>query len=509
MERKILQMQRDILGLPQEPYNPALIRANIDKIMTYLGQHYAFNTQRGFLTALNQCCPDLKLKIPPAPEPPPAGAAYTAVTRLLEQTMAQSQQLLGVKILCAVLYHRVPVKMVEIIETTLNPATGPCWYDGSTWQVNGRRVDPPVGFHTYVRGLDSPRTHLVVNRAGQPYTQVTSLCKSFDLLFDRGFLAVRQLLAQPPPTRQPLRLRPKPLPEVGIPWATYNDSAIKEVSNAKHLVHVQRLSAGLSQPVDAFYPGFYHAVEAPAKVRAFLEYKGPDRPSGYALETQRSYIGALCKFLSQTPNFPIHMYNVYCKIRDELKLASLAREKPAVVEFTSLLPQLQAYVQDKKRVPGFRVLCAMICNNLNLLEDTAEEALGVLRMSDVRNTRFSADGEHSYIDLAGRQWHIMAGCTKNKKARTLDLPENFIKDLRAIYPVLPEWLLINKAGQRYDKMDSLSHMFKETLKLKFTDIRSSYTTYRHTQPGTVAELTKLSQNMGHSLRTAQADYVRP
>jgi hypothetical protein len=90
-------------------------------------------------------------------------------------------------------------------------------------------------------------------------------------------------------------------------------------------------------------------------------------------------------------------------------------------------------------------------------------------MSDVQNTRFTDDGEHSHINLDTKVWTIVL-----KHPRTIALPDKFVADIKAIYGLLPAWLLVDKQGLPYTNMASLSNMFQRYIGQKFSDIRASY-----------------------------------
>jgi hypothetical protein len=299
----------------------------------------------------------------------------------------------------------------------------------------------------------------------------------------------------------------------GLPWSGYDDPLIRSASNALQHRNVKLLVRLLVNKDDLFYPAAFESVEAFEKIKTFLESPNPERESKtYTLETRMNFLNALCKFMHNTPDFKATVYNKYCAYRDELKVKTMGREKPAVVPFTSLLPNLIKMVTDRKKVAGFRILCSMIVNNMNLVDDAegVAESPGVLRMSDLKNTRFQDDGEHSYLDLTAKKWHIQSTYTKNKKERLITVPDNFVADVKAIYQNnMPEWLLLDKAGHPYTNLNSLTNMFRVYLGIKFTDIRASYTTYRHALPvTTVGEIKKLSTSMGHSMRTVQSAYLR-
>ena len=296
-------------------------------------------------------------------------------------------------------------------------------------------------------------------------------------------------------------------------WEDYYDPLILPESNITHMAKVKELTFFLTGKKDRFYSTAFESFEAFDRIRAFLESPHADRQNKtYTFETRKNYINSLCKFLSKTPDFKVNIYDKYSAYQRELKLQTICRERPKVVEFTTLIPALTKIVKAENLVPGFRIICSMILNNINLVEDgDNDETPGVLRMSDLKYTRFQDDGEHSYMDLSAKILHIKSKYTKNKEARSIALPEKFIADIKHIFPgKLPEWVLINKAGERYDKMSSLSNMFQKYVKVKFIEVRASYATYRHSaaNASTVGAITALCHNMGHSMRTAQSEYVR-
>jgi hypothetical protein len=549
--KKVKKIQKEVLKLSDDVFYPASFQTgeNSAAIFLFLATEYELNTQRTYVVAINNCLKKLGLTTAYTTKLTELNAAssalekaksaafvvtekeYSALVEQIDEIMASKTGLLGVKVMCALLKYDVEITLLQMINAKLIPSEN--YYDGSTWHIDGatKTLDPLC--NAYLKTLATSREYLVVDSHGQKYDHIKSLSKSFNLLFQNGFLKIKNILKHKPalaqlvfpkkvlilkrklPDPEPLVVKKKLTfrkPEVkSHPWDHYKDDSIREVSNFQQHRLVKGLTQFLLNKDNEFYYGAFESVEAFEQIKTYLESPNTDRDNKiYSLETQKNYINALCKFLHHTPEFNAAIYDKYCKYRDALKVQTMTREKPGVVEFTSLLPTLAGIVDDKKKVAGFRVICSLILNNINLADDEeADETPGVLRMSDLKYTRFQDDNEHSFLDLEKKKWYIKSKYTKNKDARTIDLPEKFIADIKKIYKKTSmDWLLINKAGERYESMNSLSNMFQTYIGEKFMNIRASYTTYRHKGASTVGDITKLCSNMGHSMRTVQADYVR-
>jgi len=551
-------------------------KENGEKIISFLTETYKPNTQRTYLSVLSKIHPMYKERFTflnkayvidkKAQKPPIASTDYQALTKQIDLTLNNPHALLGLRIMCALLKFNLEVSLFQMIQTRLRPGHAN-YYDGKIWYLdNQTKVYPPGAFNIFF----SDREYLVLDSTGKPYDQIQSLSKSFQTLFKNGFVKTKTILKNPPVKSESVKLKlktkkaeseianvkaeseiakpklklkkpeseiakpklknKKPESEIAKPklklknkkaepemkskpWTDYNDPLILPESNVTHRTKVKGLTSFLTGKEDRFYYTAFESLEAVDRIRAFLESPHVDRKNKtYTFETRKNYINSLCKYLSLTPDFNVAIYDKYSAYQRELKLQTICRERPKVVEFTTLIPTLTKIVKTESLIPGFRILCSMILNNINLVEDgDNDETPGVLRMSDLKFTRFQDDGEHSYMDLSGKILHIKSKYTKNKEARSIALPEKFITDIKQIFPgQLPEWVLINKTGERYDKMSSLSNMFQKYLKVKFIEVRASYTTYRHStaNAATVGAITALCHNMGHSMRTAQSEYVR-
>jgi len=548
-KKKIIHIQKEVLNISDERFYPEAFSQKEagEKIMSFLTDKYKPNTQRTYLTILAKIHPMYKDRLTFLNKAyvvtkkdnhinSISQEDYQTFVKCVDHTINNPQALIGLRVMSALLKYDLDVSLLQMIKTRLNPsnASNPSnHYDGKTWHLdNGLKVYPPAEFNR----LLSNREYLVVDSKGQPYSQIQSLSKSFQTLFKKnGFTKMKTIFKNPPTKSEtvkrkkvPFKLKPKfkfkpkiklklklKLPKIpkSKPWEDYNDPEILPESNLTHLTKVKRLTLFLTGKDDRFYYTAFESLSAVDRIRAYLEGTHLNDKI-YTFETRKNYINSLCKFISMTPEFNVTIYDKYSAYQRELKLQTICRERKKVVEFTTLLPGLTKIVQNPKLVPGFRIICSMIRNNINLADDSDnDETPGVLRMSDLKYTRFYDDGEHSFMDIKGKVLHIKSKYTKNKKARSITLPDNFITDIKQIYPdqdKLPDWLLINKSGERYDKLSSLSNMFHKWLNVNFIDIRASYTTYRHStsNASTIGDIKTLCHNMGHSMATAQKEYVR-
>jgi hypothetical protein len=244
---------------------------------------------------------------------------------------------------------------------------------------------------------------------------------------------------------------------------------------------MKRLTKYVCGSPEQFDPTAFETVEGYTKVLRYLSEEKINALTGkpYCLswETQKTYIGALCKYLKLLDqDFNPEMYARYAAYADHIKVRLLTDkcEKPPVADFPTFLPVLRNFILDKKKVAGFRILCSMLVHNLDIADDDKVKVKNAgLRMADVQKTRFLNDGEHSYIDMGTQTWHIVP--TK----RVVVLPAAFIADLQIVYgPTLPEWLLVDKSGAPYDKMGSLSNMFQRFVGVTYSSIRESCAAYR-------------------------------
>ena len=529
--KKIKKLQKECLHLSDAVFQVDLfLKPDISaQVIAYLAEHYELNTQRGYNVALNNCYVQLGLSSPYAPRITEINAEYAELKKGQDTTVSpadyqhctaivdrvisgnQAGVLLGIKVMCALLKYRIDVSLAEMIEASFTASANR--YNADTWIIDGKIVPLSKAFQEYIRTLWTDREYLVVKPSGQKYDQIKSLSKSFDVLFGKSFLKVKHVLRNPPsgpapiappvgapsklklvlkgkaqvsppvaepiePAKKKLKLKLKvPNKDPGMPWENFRDTVLQEVSNDKLLAHVKRLTKYVSGADDKFYFTAFDSEEGYAKVILYFTEEKINQMNAkvfhFSWETIKTYIYALCKYLKKLKlmqqHFSLEMYDRFKGYAEEVNthLANSKRTPGPVAEFTNFLPTLRKIIQEKKKVQGFRILCSMIVHNLEINED--DETESILRMFDLRTTRFVNDGVHSYIDMGAQTWHLV------RNNRVLPLPVGFIADIKLIYgTALPEWLLVDKAGNRYDKMASLSNMFQRFVGTTYSTIRASY-----------------------------------
>jgi hypothetical protein len=223
--------------------------------------------------------------------------------------------------------------------------------------------------------------------------------------------------------------------------------------------------------------------------------------------TKINYITAICILLEEIAG---RMYNEYKMYQLELQLdeykTNLCRHVPCFV----------ALYQDIKRVyetstnKSLRVLCLVVLSNVNDVNgqlSVSEHELGVIRPSDMINTRYIDDGKHSYLDLQTNKWLIRKGQTKNKTERLLSVSETLSKGIQEIYDnKLPEYMIVAKNGKKYS--GSMSDVIKEHIGCTFDEIRSSYFSWRECTVTDRSILLQLCYRQGHKFSTAMMNYKR-
>lgn len=226
-----------------------------------------------------------------------------------------------------------------------------------------------------------------------------------------------------------------------------------------------------------------------------------------SVNTMISYLTAICILMEETGG---RLYNEYKMYQQELMLKeSRANLERCVVWFPDLYRKIsEVYANSDNK--SLRVMCLMIMSNV--FEQDGEihahsDETGVLRPSDLINTRFEDDGKNSYLDLNKGEWQIRSECTKNKVERTLRVRESFVKGLKEIYNErYPSYLIVSKNGKQYS--GSMSDVIKEHIGYKFDEIRSSYFTWRERTTRDRKSLLELCRRQGHKYSTAMMNYKR-
>jgi hypothetical protein len=240
--------------------------------------------------------------------------------------------------------------------------------------------------------------------------------------------------------------------------------------------------------------------EACATLLSKLDGKNPH--TVYSLLSPMSRILEMCSDMN--PEYYRWFYELTQKYRDICN----ALPKKKVPDFRQLQEEMKRLVNNVKVPRSVRVMLLVIIHGI----DDGDDDIGVLRISDIINTKFGYDEEYSYLDMATKAWYIRAQYTKNKVERKLTLSDGFIEGLKAIYSDLkPQWLVfIEKEGrkmERYKTSASLSEAFITRMGLSVTDVRASYATYLYENyPQEKGQ--KMAYNMGHDYRTVMQRYIR-
>jgi hypothetical protein len=296
-------------------------------------------------------------------------------------------------------------------------------------------------------------------------------------------------------------------PQNGVPWESLTDKEVREDTNELHENNVRRLQLTFCTKDDMFYPDLFSSQDGYERVIEHLTTYQYSPGKTYALNTQISYLASLSKYLEEC-NIGASIYAKYGKYRKKLEAEQdIAKQHRTVVDFETLIPKFYQILSNPTINKNVRVFALMIMCSV----DESVTMIGVLRLSDLINTKFVDDGITSYVDIVKKQWLIREDKTKNKQERTLNLSTMFITGLLTIYDgKVPHALVFkseNKGGEPYTQPNSFSDMIQTHVGYRPSYLRASYVGYAHAR-WSVDVCKRIAYNSGHDYNTAIDDYLR-
>jgi hypothetical protein len=290
-----------------------------------------------------------------------------------------------------------------------------------------------------------------------------------------------------------------------VDWNDLSNINIRVSTLSLYSWYLKKMQQNILDRVDKFYPNFFATESAFAAVVAFLDNYRKKNGSPYALHTKAIFITAICKYtqLSGLSSVVHQKYTNY--------LGTLERQ---IIEFirNRTIPPFEPHIKDirylyhKSDIKNLRVILWIILNSIDLDSDTN---IGILRFSDLINTKLSEDPVFSYIDLQKKIWLIREDQTKNATERTIHVSDKFISGLHNIYGAeRTQWLLSNNKCEKYTHTNYFSCQFHDKVGMTYTEMRSSFITYMNEVLDDVGKCEILANNMGHSFNTREVNYVR-
>lgn len=543
--RMVKDLSYYLCGKNDKFYPDEFLQTDADsRILKYLSR-YELATQKNYVSAVckmlniigekdtkySDIQKSLSSQILPKTLIPLTQSEKTGLIEQLNTRIESNFTLFSVKVLCMVLVHRLwdEISITQIARTRIDEDDlKHCYLNLETrqWtirkQLNARTFNVPIEFAERIKKLYPymQKQWLAPTRNIGPYVNPGSLSDAFKEAFGKPYTHVVKELEMESTTISEQSIDSKNSTEStasdvskqsklgeGIEWSQYNDyKNCRDTSNQLYRSNMQRLMMAVSGTSDKFYPMVFADDATYSKVEEYFD------KMGYAVNTRLSYVKGLCKYLEQTPNMPAEIHVRYSKLKDDLKSEQDSGGKAHTdMTFEELVPIIRETMENESRVGGFRIMLAMILSGIEF--DLNEDAMtvdktveiGVLRPSDLKNTSFFRECSNSWIDIENKRWYIDSELTKNKQTRCIEISDKFIEDIRKVYGRIPAWLLLNSHGERYDKLSSISQMFRKYIGVRFDDIRSAYVTFRH-KTADVSTAMELAKKMGHSYTTAITDY---
>jgi hypothetical protein len=262
----------------------------------------------------------------------------------------------------------------------------------------------------------------------------------------------------------------------------------KEPSDKIHIKRVKALMVALTEKSDVFYHSLIDCQEGITKVKDYIANMS-------SLNTQVNVLNSLCKFLERT--MASH-YNDFTLLKDQISLELKQHNaERSILDYQDILTKLES-VHSKTENRDLQIMTKlMLC-----IADFQNSTCGALRFSDVANTRL-VDGDHHFLDLENRVWHLRKNHTKNKTDRTAKVSDEFAEFIESLN-LESDKPLICPSG----KTDAVSKRFLKQVGVNYTDARASYVTYLDSVCDDVETISTICKNQGHKLSTALESYRR-
>ena len=126
---------------------------------------------------------------------------YQHAVDLLEAALYNPQELLCIKVMCALLKYNVRMSLEGLIRTKLkavSPLPLEINYDGTRFTIAGTIMTVPENFNAYLRTLETERLYLVTDPQGKPYLQHKKLNTACVLLFGQDYRTMQHVFRNPP-----------------------------------------------------------------------------------------------------------------------------------------------------------------------------------------------------------------------------------------------------------------------------------------------------------------------
>lgn len=291
----------------------------------------------------------------------------------------------------------------------------------------------------------------------------------------------------------------------GIDWGHLDNNNIRDSTALLYLNTIKKIQKKLTGKDDKFYIQFFTDINTPDKVMQCLNNHRKSNNEPYAPSTKALTLKTICK-LTQKPGLSAITHNLYSKLLDDTeKCIDELNKLRTIPDFNNILKDLR-YLLKNSDITNLRIILWLIIASS---DPDSDQNIGVLRFSDIINTKLSPDKEFSYIDLNKNVWFINKDKTKNNTQRSFTLNQKVLYGLQKITDMNKRtWLIQNQKGNKYNKTNYLSKQFKDKIKVSYTTVRASYVTFMNKHLDDVGLCQNIANNMGHTYKTREKDYIR-
>jgi hypothetical protein len=264
----------------------------------------------------------------------------------------------------------------------------------------------------------------------------------------------------------------------------------KGKSDKIHIHRIKALMFALVGDDQRFYHSIVDCDEGLIKVKCII-----DKMS--SLNTQANTTNSLCKFLELAMS---SHYMQYSMLKDQISLQLKEHNAMrSVIPYTEITQRLDSAMKNNQVAWDVKIMVKL----LQCISNYTEMTCGALRFSDVANTRLTDNGDHHFLDLQNRVWHLRKNHTKNKTDRTAIISDEFADFITSLNLESDKPLICPNG-----KTDGISKRFLKNVGVNYTDARASYVTYLDSVCDDVETISTICKNQGHKLQTALESYRR-
>ena len=399
---------------------------------------------------------------------------------ILNRTINNDKILFRVRMMSLFLYYEIKVKYKSWFNIKIIPDIDACYYN----------IDKSmIIYNTYdqiISDIANDRIKQLMKNNKTEYLFMADNCTEQSII--KSFTRYTGLnYSDFPPI-----LPPDIIIEYNYTWQfKYYKDVWKPSTTQIYADNMQRLQIALHLSTDEFQHEYFCDDGNYAIVISYLE------KTGFKPSTIELYLKSIITYLRYFCDAPLTIIAKYTLIYNSYN--SVITDKIEVPNFPDVIEIINglSYID-----PIFKIIFLIYTYGFN-----SGKEIGILRFSDMINTKTSYCDEYNYICKDTCSYVIKKKYTKNSKDRIIKLDPEFI----TYYDKLNadgEWLLLYSPDSAKLAQPTLSTQLKDYTGYNLNLLRGSIETYALNN-FTKENSERISANMGHLFKTVVKYYYRP